>query len=114
MARGVRVPGQQCGSGEPLEGVWRRTEGRLCGQMLRGEDETRTDRVTTADSEPATPEPLAPAESGLTPRALTLEQQVPLVISQGGLTPQTVPPLPRLRKRPSWTTILAMGQMLPP
>lgn len=68
--------------------------------------------MTTADSEPRYPEPLA-GESGLTPRALTLEQQVPLVISQG-LIPQTVPPLPHLRKRPSWTTILAMGQMLPP
>lgn len=56
--------------GEPLEGVWRRTEGRLCGQMPRGEDETRTDRVTAADSEPATPEPLTPAEPGLTPQGL--------------------------------------------
>lgn len=92
--RGIRVPGQQCGSGEPLEGVWRRTEGRLCGQMLRGEDETRTDGVTTADSEPATPEPLTPAESGLTPRASTLEQQVPLVISQGGLITQLCPHCP--------------------
>lgn len=66
----VRVRGWHCGSGEPLEGFWRRTEGRLCGQMPRGEDETRTDRATAADSEPATPEPLTPAESGLTPQGL--------------------------------------------
>ena len=63
--------------------------------------------MTAADSEPATPEPLTPAEPGLTPQGLDLEQQGPLVISQGDLIPQTVLPPPHLRKRPSWAIILA-------
>ena len=109
----VRVPGRQCGSGEPLEGVWR-TEGWLCGQMPRGEDETRTDRVTAADSEPATPEPLTPAESGLTPQGLDPGAASAACHFPGGPEPPTVLPQPRLRKRPSWATILVTVRMLHP
>lgn len=68
---------------EPLEGVWREDRGSAVWPDAEREDETRTDRVTTADSEPVYPRASSPSRVWSDPR-LDPEQQVPLITSPGG------------------------------